>query len=328
LYIDFWFSILIDFIMAVSISLTGNSSYLETTFFPPIQLKENTMCGLVSLITTNSIPNITNLNNRIKIDSIVYKVPVGAYEMEDLIQTIYDLVENKNTKNPPEVQLYKNTYYKSYYIDHANSIQNTESHIDEGHTFNQDEEIEIKEYDKFGFMGEEVKIPKGKHSVEEVNVYLNSILLNKQNDKNKKLRLFSIIPNVNTQKVSIFSSMEIDFDVKHSIAKVFGFTKRRLGKNRWYTSDSPVSITNVNSIKVHCNIVSGSYDNNKPSHIIHECDIRVPVGYKMSEIPTNVIYFPVTVKEITSLVIKLTNQDLEDIDLLGEKISIRLHLKS
>ena len=50
-----------------------------------------------------------------------------------------------------------------------------------------------------------------------------------------------------------------------------------------------------------------------------------PMGYKISEIPRNVVYYPIHLDEI-AIELLLRDQDGELIDLREEKISARLHV--
>ena len=81
------------------LSLSRQSSELETSYFPSIELtsEKNCVLGLVELLTFNSIPNIDNNNNKFHIvelhkvdDKVVVdiketiEIPVGSYEIEDI----------------------------------------------------------------------------------------------------------------------------------------------------------------------------------------------------------------------------------------------------
>jgi hypothetical protein len=80
-------------------------------------------------------------------------------------------------------------------------------------------------------------------------------------------------------------------------------------------------------IKIECNIVTGAYHNNKLVHTIHEFSPSVPAGFKIIEIPQNVLYMPVSTKIISNIKLKLVDQDGELVDFRGEVITIRLHLR-
>lgn len=83
----------------------------------------------------------------------------------------------------------------------------------------------------------------------------------------------------------------------------------------------------MNAIQIQCNIVTGAYLNNLPVHTIHEFAINVSPGYKMDEIPRNLIYLPVNVKEISSLKVWIVDQEARLINFRGEEITLRLHLR-
>lgn len=121
-----------------TVSLSGNTSVLTSTFFPEIVLDENYeySCGLLDFTTYQSIPNITSDNNRLYYDDsddtdpkhVLYfiSVPVGCYEAEDVLNYIkrelesngisFDFKVNKNTL--------KTTIKCSRYLsfDHDSSI--------------------------------------------------------------------------------------------------------------------------------------------------------------------------------------------------------------
>lgn len=49
---------------SITLTLTGNSSQLQTQYFPSIDLSDgNYVCGLIDFQTFNSIPNVDETNN-------------------------------------------------------------------------------------------------------------------------------------------------------------------------------------------------------------------------------------------------------------------------
>lgn len=98
---------------SITVTLTGNSSSLSTNFYPEIVLDvrfENS-CSLLDFHTYNSIPNIHERNNTLaytyKNISTEIEIPIGSYEVEDLINYInhhfrqegleFELRSNNNT---------------------------------------------------------------------------------------------------------------------------------------------------------------------------------------------------------------------------------------
>lgn len=65
---------------------SGNSSVLSADFEEPIFLDDTKqhVLGFVSFETFNTVPNITDDNNRFHYGDKVIKIPVGSYEVRDL----------------------------------------------------------------------------------------------------------------------------------------------------------------------------------------------------------------------------------------------------
>lgn len=230
--------------MSTTLSLSGDTSILSFDYFPPIELSGDYECGLVDLLTYNSIPNIDIANNLFHIGDQIIEIPIGSYEFDDITEYLKKQLQ-----------------------------------------------------DRF-----------------------------KNNEINSEIVLL-LSANNNTLKSMLFSNEIVYFNKERSIGNLFGFSKQELKSNIMHTSDLPVNITKVNAIRVECDIIAGSFNNTMPSHILHEFSPMTEPGYKIVEIPKNVIYLPVNVKTIRSLTLKLVDQDGDIINFRGEKITIRLHLR-
>lgn len=167
-----------------------------------------------------------------------------------------------------------------------------------------------------------IKIPTGSYEISDIAKYIETELL-KLDKKNK----FSLKANNNTLKCMITCNKKINFKVSNNIGLLLGFSECELAANIEHTSDLPVNINKVNAIRLECNIISGSYINNKKVHTIHEFSPKVGPGYKIIDVPRNVIYLPVNVQRITSLIVTLVDQNNRLINFRGETITLRLHLK-
>lgn len=226
-------------IMSITLTLSATSSELTANYFPPIDLHGDYECALTDFHSYNSIPNVDVYNNLFHIGEHVIEIPIGSYELIDIVQYI------------------------------------------------------IEEY--------KLCSPKNKISIESNN---------------------------NTMKVKVKSSADsIYFNKENTIGRLLGFNNKILSPNKDHFSDLPVNIFNVNLLRIESNIALNTYFNNSQAHTLHEFAISVPPGYKIDEIPRNLIYLPANCKEISCLTLRVVDQHGNLINFRGEEITIRIHLK-
>lgn len=221
--------------MALTLSITANSSDLCTYYPNTLQLYGHYECALLHFSTFNSIPNIDKTNNKLYYGSNeVLEIPEGTYELQDI-----------------------SDYLKS----------------------------EIKDC------------------------------------------LIKVQCNNNTLKTLIYCTKDINFTKEGTFRRLLGFNKQILKANKWHVSELPVNILPTTVIRIECDIVSGSYINGKPSHIVHEFALNVPPGYRIIEIPRNAIYFPINQNNISCIHVRLLDINNRLINLRGEEVQLYLHLR-
>lgn len=177
----------------------------------------------------------------------------------------------------------------------------------------------------FGDNGE-IKLPTGSYEIEDINEYVNEHLPRNEGKKKKIVKLL-IRANNNTLTSEIYSNVTIDFTKPNSLASLLGFSKVKLEPNIWHVSPSTISIIKTDVVRIVCNIVSGSLKNGVESHILHEFYPTVGPGYKLVEIPTNVVYLPVNTTRLHNITIRLEDQDGKLVNFRQESITLRLHLR-
>ena len=119
------------------------------------------------------------------------------------------------------------------------------------------------------------------------------------------------LPNVNMLQCMlnvVGTKLKVSFDGPNSLASGVG---RQL-----------VNIMSVNSILVHCNINHSSYMRGVQAPVVYNFFPNAAPGQKILEAPSNLIYLPVTVD-----VILTQDQDGKVLDLRGEELTIRFHLR-
>lgn len=130
------------------------------------------------------------------------------------------------------------------------------------------------------------------------------------------------------------SSVGIEFDsiviwTGGTVLNVIGFqNKQTFESKKKYRSEHIVRITNIDIIRIECDIVSGSYINGQHSHTIHQFShCKVAPGYKFIEVPRHLIYLPTKDRQLRSIQISVVDQNGELVDFRGEQISCRVHIK-
>lgn len=166
-----------------------------------------------------------------------------------------------------------------------------------------------------------IKLPVGSYKIADIDKYIQKSL------EGTKIT-FSLSANNNTLKSIIFFSEKVDLNVKKSLASLLGFYNISLSANQSHTSSSPVKILKFNVLRVECNITTGAYINSQKVRTIHEFFPTVPPGYKIVELPSEVIYQPVNVSSISNIQLKIVDECGDLVNFRGETITIRLHIKT
>ena len=135
-------------------------------------------------------------------------------------------------------------------------------------------------------------------------------------------------PNKNTfQTIMIITdNVLVDFRTPNSIRTVLGFDAAVYGKGR-HLSEHTVNIMRVNSIFVHTNVIGSTYVNGSQSPVIYSFFPDIPPGGKIIVQPRVLIYLPVSLSVISRLTSWLTDQNNVPLNLRGEELTIKFHLR-
>lgn len=165
-----------------------------------------------------------------------------------------------------------------------------------------------------------ITVPKGSYELNDIGDYLREEL-------RKKEIPFYYHANEKTMRFSIECNLIIDFTQKNSIASVLGFSKKIFDASNGEQSDLLVNIQRINSIRIDCDLTTGSYHNGKSTHTIYEFSPTVASGYRIWEQPKHLIYLPIVRHRINELNISIIDQDGNFVDFRGEQITCRIHIK-
>jgi hypothetical protein len=174
-----------------------------------------------------------------------------------------------------------------------------------------------------------IDIPEGSYEINDINDYVQKIMKNNGHYNAASDQYYiTIEPNNNTLKavISIVSPYKVDFTTANSIRTVLGFNSQiySSGDNE---SQNIVNILSVNSLRVTSDVIGSSYTNGGTDNIIYSFFPNVGPGYKIVQEPINLIYLPVTLSTIANMETKLVDQNGKLINLRGEELSIRFHIR-
>ena len=174
-----------------------------------------------------------------------------------------------------------------------------------------------------------INIPEGSYEIVDINEYIQRIMReNGHYDTAAEEYYISLEPNNNTLKsvLNISAGYKVDFKDEASIRSVLGFNAR-VYSSGYNESENLVDIISVNSLRITSDIIGSSYSNGSTENIIYSFFPSVGPGYKIIEVPVNLVYLPITSNTISSMETKLTDQNGKLINLRGEELSIRFHIR-
>lgn len=175
----------------------------------------------------------------------------------------------------------------------------------------------------------DIDIPEGSYEISDINDYIQRIMKeNGHHDLANDKSNIALEPNSNTLKsvLVVSGTYQIDFTTPNSIRTVLGFNNRIYSAG-YNESENIVNIVSVNTLRVTCDIIGASYSNGETANVIYSFFPKVGPGYKIIEVPVNLIYLPITMYSISEIETKLTDQNGNLINLRGEELSIRFHIK-
>ena len=122
------------------------------------------------------------------------------------------------------------------------------------------------------------------------------------------------------------NNYEVDFGKGKSTNSLLGFDRKHY-PTRFHEYEKMVNILTSNSILFNIDIISGSYVNGSIQPTIYSFFPHISPGYKIIENPHNLLYLPITSDTSHSITIWLTDQNGNELNVRGENLSMRFHLR-
>jgi len=170
----------------------------------------------------------------------------------------------------------------------------------------------------------EVQISVGSYDLIDIAETIKiAMKRNGHNDESIK-----ITANTNTLKsvLEIQGDFQVDFRARNSISSVLGF-QNQVYEEGIHELQDVVNILSINSILVNVDVIGGSYVNGRMQNTIYSFFPNVSPGYKIVENPRNLVYLPVILDKINKMETVVTDQNGKQLNLRGENLRIRYHLR-
>ena len=174
-----------------------------------------------------------------------------------------------------------------------------------------------------------ILIDEGCYEIEDLNRYITRRMkLNGHYDSVNNKAYITISPNINTLKsvMDISSGYSVNFTIPNSLNTLLGFNSL-IYPSGYSESENIVNIININTIKITSDIIKSSYENGQQINVIYSFFPNVGPGYKIIQEPSNLIYIPLGTSYISMMSVNILDQNNKHIDLRGEEISMRFHIK-
>ena len=175
----------------------------------------------------------------------------------------------------------------------------------------------------------EIYIDEGSYDITDINDMIQQKMRqNGHYDSANEKYYITISANSNTLKSVLIleNNYHVDFRPLISISSLLGFD-HNIYTQDFQESENVVNILSINSLLVNLDIIAGSYLNGSTHNTIYSFFPNVSPGYKIMESPINLIYLPVILDTINSMEVSITDQDDNQLNLRGETLTMRFHIR-
>lgn len=176
-----------------------------------------------------------------------------------------------------------------------------------------------------------ITLPEGSYEVAQMNVEIQRQLeANGDWNAGDSKHYISVGPNLSTLRAFIkieSATYQVDLAAS-SIRTTLGFNAQTLSSG-YHEGENPVDIIKVNSIFINCDIIGGASLDGSQQPTIYSFYPDVSPGFKVIEKPYNLVYNPVNMTgSINQMRVRLTDQNNVQLNLRGEVVTIRFHLRT
>jgi len=170
----------------------------------------------------------------------------------------------------------------------------------------------------------DIRIPQGSYDVIDIAETIKIAM--KRNGHGDDVVKISANTNPLKSVMKIQGDFQVDFRARNSFSSVLGFWNQ-VYKEGIHESQNVVNIYSTNSILMNVDVIGGSYVIGRTQNTIYSFFPNVSPGYKVVENPRNLVYLSMILDIINKMETVVTDQNGKQLNLRGENLTIRYHLR-
>ena len=307
-----------------TLELKMNKQKESFSFDIPLELPEQWMMGVTSLEVYNTVYNITEKNNKIKLfetDKMLKEYQV-ATEFMSKIKELYETSGNKGLSNIEEIKKLINDVKFKKVVFPENYYNELEKVIGQINKYIEDK-TNILDLYGIGSVSNclRIEIPPGAYEINDISNTIQQEFINScgfYSDFKFNIEADTIsMKSVLTTSYSIYFNSELN--------TLLGFT------NKGYTtgthiSEKPVMITTTDKVHLKCDCVDGSIVNGIREQILFSFNLSAPPGYKIIKEPNIILYKKTNKTRLDSIQFFLEDSNHNPVDFNGETLTFTIQI--
>ena len=290
------------------------------SFDKTLDLPEQWMMGVTSLEVYNTIYNITEKNNKIKLFTTEQNLKEYKFATEFIpkIKNLYETSDIEEIKKLINDVKYKKVVFPNNYYNDLNKIIIQ---------INKNIEDKTNILDLYGIgsvsncLG--IEIPPGAYELIDIKNVIQQELINScgsllDSDLKMNIEADTIsMKSVLTTSLPIYCNSELN--------KLLGFTKTdyTAGTHR---SEKPVMITTTDKVHLKCDCVDGSIVNGIREQILFSFNLSAPPGYKIIKEPNIILYKKINKTRLDSIQFFLEDNNHNPVDFNSETLTFTIQI--
>ena len=290
------------------------------SFDIPLDLPEKWMMGVTSLEVYNTIYNITEKNNKLKLFTTEQNLKEYKFATEFIpkIKNLYETSDIEEIKRLINDVKFKKVVFPNNYYNDLNKIINQ---------INKKMKDKTNTLDLHGIRALsdclKVAIPPGAYEL----VDINNAIQQEINNSCGSLLDSDIKINIEADTISMKSVLTTLLPIyfNSELNTLLGFTKTDYTAGT-HISEKPVMITTTDKVHLKCDCVDGSIVNGIREQILFSFNLSSPPGYKIIKEPNIILYKKINKTRLDSIQFFLEDSNHNPVDFNGETLTFTIQI--